>query len=124
MTADAKVEAKVLDTQAPAEPLVMPRPKVWGYAPKDGHTWNPLAGWPRNEQCWCGGPRKAKHCCLRTCQKTLTHQAAEGLTNLMARSVYGRALIRQAFQMNAAEQAKTQPEGMTIEGKVEPNAGG
>lgn len=28
------------------------------------YSWNPLAGYPRNATCFCGGFQKAKKCCL------------------------------------------------------------
>lgn len=128
MTADPRLALGTLDLVAPPEKtgpiIVTDRPKKWGYAPKDGHTWNPLAKWPVNEPCWCSSGKKAKKCCLPGAKKTLSVEAAQGFANLMGRGVYGRALIRQAFIENAKQLAKTQPEGMTIEGKVAPDAGG
>lgn len=38
------------------------------YKLKDGFSWNPLANFPRNEDCFCKSGKKFKKCCLAIVQ--------------------------------------------------------
>jgi SEC-C motif len=43
-----------------------------GRLPKEGYTWNPFLGYPRNHTCICTSGKKFKACCLGLMERVVT----------------------------------------------------
>lgn len=52
----------------------------------DGFAWNPLAKYPRNEDCFCKSHKKFKHCCLPKIQPVVELDDYERIQDLLARN--------------------------------------
>jgi len=51
--------------------------------PIPGYDYNPLAGWPRNEPCFCASGKKAKKCHLPTLNPIIKASEASKLYEFM-----------------------------------------
>ncbi len=51
----------------------------------DGYAWNPLAKYPRNEDCFCKSRKKFKKCCLPKVQPVVELDDYERINNLLER---------------------------------------
>jgi hypothetical protein len=55
------------------------------YRPHEGNVWNPLLGYPRNDECFCRSGKKAKKCCLPNVHEVVTEQQALDIKRTLAR---------------------------------------
>lgn len=56
------------------------------YSLMDGYAWNPLAKYPRNEDCFCKSHKKFKHCCLNKVQPVVELSEYDRIKDLLERN--------------------------------------
>lgn len=83
-----------------------PKQKQYKYVVKPGFTWNPLVGYPRNKDCFCGSLLKFKICCMKIVADVVTIEQEHQIKLALKKG--SRIIVRDHETEEHANQVETE----------------